>query len=91
MEELKRLLVVEKAATSILEDLVQALLDSAEGCGYKVRPICFLHGDVEVLQGFTQLHCWDLEQEEGERCVKVFSERKCITGGKTHLGLLCAL
>lgn len=30
MEELKVLLVVEKAATGILEDLVQALLDSAE-------------------------------------------------------------
>lgn len=61
MEELKVLLVVEKAATGILEDLVQALLDSAEWCGYKVRPICFLHGDVEVFQGLSHLHCWDLK------------------------------
>lgn len=92
VEELKVLLVVEKAATSILEDLVPALLDNAEQCGDKVRPICFLHGDVEVLQGFTHLHCWGLEQEEGEIYVKVFSERKCISGGEnTFWASLCSL
>jgi len=69
-----------ETSTSILQDLVQASLDSMEGCGWKVRPTCFLHSDVKVLQEFIELDCWDLEEEEGERCVRVLVGRKCITG-----------
>lgn len=41
-----------------------------------VRSNCFLRGDVEVFQEFIKLHCWDLEQGEGERSVKMLSGRK---------------